>query len=63
MKNKSAVSNRDVIRVKKLMECLNDNGIIANECPMVAQAIGYILLDEELDTAISEVCEHDKRWN
>lgn len=32
----------------KAEQCLIDNGIEPNEAPVVLQALGYILLDEEL---------------
>lgn len=39
----TALSNRS-----KAEQCLIDNGIEPDEAPVVLQALGYILLDEEL---------------
>lgn len=35
-------------RISKTEQCLIDNGIEPDEAPVVLQALGYILLDEEL---------------
>lgn len=35
-------------RISKAEQCLIDNGIEPDEAPVVLQALGYILLDEEL---------------
>ena len=35
-------------RISKAEQCLIDNGIEPDEAPIVLQALGYILLDEEL---------------
>ena len=35
-------------KVEKALQCLIDNGIDRDEAECVLQAIGYILLDEEL---------------
>ena len=53
------VSDIDVLPIKEINEisermigkaeqCLIDNGIEPDEAPVVLQALGYILLDEEL---------------
>lgn len=34
-------------RISKAEQCLIDNGIEPDEAPIVLQALGYILLDEE----------------
>lgn len=34
--------------IVKAEQCLIDNGIEPDEAPVVLQALGYILLDEEL---------------
>lgn len=39
------IANEDI---RKAEQCLIDNGIEEDEAPIVLQAIGYILLDEEL---------------
>ena len=39
----SVINNRS-----KAEQCLIDNGIEPDEAPVVLQALGYILLDEEL---------------
>lgn len=36
------------INLSKAEQCLIDNGIEPDEAPVVLQALGYILLDEEL---------------
>lgn len=35
-------------RLQRAMQCLIDNGIATDEAETVLQAIGYILLNEEL---------------
>ena len=35
-------------KIKKTIQCLIDNGIEKDEAEVVLQALGYILLDEEL---------------
>ena len=35
-------------KIDKAIQCLIDNGIEADEACVVLQALGYILLDEEL---------------
>ena len=35
-------------QIKKAMQCLVDNGIEEDEACVVLQALGYILLDDEL---------------
>ena len=35
-------------KIKKAIQCLIDNGIEKDEAEVVLQALGYILLDEEL---------------
>lgn len=35
-------------QINKAMQCLIDNGIEEDEACVVLQALGYILLDEEL---------------
>lgn len=35
-------------KIDKAIQCLIDNGIEADEAETVLQAIGYILIDEEL---------------
>lgn len=35
-------------RIQKALQCLIDNGIPEDEAECVLQALGYILLDEEL---------------
>lgn len=39
----------DLEAVRKALDCLKDNGIEESECPAVLQALGYILMDTELD--------------
>ena len=34
--------------IKKAEQCLTDNGVAPEEAQTVLQALGYILLDEEL---------------
>lgn len=36
----------------KAMQCLVDNGVDEDDAPIVLQALGYILLDEELEDVI-----------
>lgn len=36
----------------KAMQCLVDNGVDEDEAPVVLQALGYILLDKELEDLI-----------
>lgn len=40
--------NRLATNTSKAKQCLVDNGIEPDEAPVVLQALGYILLDEEL---------------
>lgn len=45
------IANEEAIydeRISKAEQCLIDNGIEPDEAPVVLQALGYILLDEEL---------------
>ena len=35
-------------KIQKAIQCLIDNGIDEDEAEIVLQALGYILLDEEL---------------
>lgn len=44
---KETTINRET--VKKALDCLKDNGIERSECPVVLQALGYILMDTELE--------------
>lgn len=38
----------DKTKIDKAIKCLIDNGIDKDEAEIVLQALGYILLDEEL---------------
>lgn len=45
----SGVYQIDETTVKKALQCLIDNGIDADEAAVVLQALGYILMDVELE--------------
>lgn len=42
-------------RIQAALQCLKDNGISQEECPIVLQALCYILLDEEIEDLLTEV--------
>ena len=45
-------------KITKLKECLKDNGIDPDEVDTVAQAIGFILLDEDIDQSVILDADH-----
>ena len=45
----------DYRNIKSAMKILADNGIESDECGTVLQAVGYALLDTELQPLINEV--------
>lgn len=49
--HKQTVDREDV---RRALRCLKDNGIERSECPVVLQALGYTLLDVELDPLFVE---------
>lgn len=42
----------DVKKAAALLQCLADNGVEPEECKTVAQAIGYILLDDDIEVVL-----------
>lgn len=48
--------NKNCPLIRKAEQCLIDNGIEADEAETVLQALGYILLDEELYQADAFCC-------
>lgn len=44
--DRTEIERRDI---QKALQCLEDNGIEKSECPVVLQALGYILTDTELE--------------
>jgi len=40
--------------VEKAIKCLSDNGISKDECPVVLQALCYILADEDIEDLLSD---------
>lgn len=47
-----ATLNRE--KIKKALQCLADNGIDKDECPIVLQALCYILMDTEIEVLLLE---------
>lgn len=48
------LDNIERIKIKKAIQCLNDNGIDKSECPEVLKALCYILYDTEIEDALEE---------
>ena len=40
--------------IRRALQCLEDNGIDKDECPVVLQALGYILTDTELEDLLTD---------
>lgn len=41
-------------KIERALTCLQDNGIDKDECPIVLQALCYILLDTEIEEYLPE---------
>lgn len=40
--------------IRRALQCLEDNGVERSECPVVLQALGYILTDTELEDLFTD---------
>lgn len=40
--------------IRRALKCLEDNGVDRDECPVVLQALGYILTDTELEDLFAD---------
>lgn len=50
--------------IRRALQCLEDNGIDKDECPVVLQALGYILTDTELEDLLTdEDSDIIKEWH